>query len=159
LTEPIDLEADGYEEVSDFKDTFVFTEIMELDGESLVSGKWLDYRGEFVSVSYVVSDSDVENYIKNNVSVGTKMTVEGIIHNRVVYKETEATDLPDGDKPLVGSRSKSFTPKSFNKEIESEKKYFEITSIMEVLEGAYSEDELNDAFDSVTGEVEKLPWE
>lgn len=158
-TDPIELESDEHEEISDFRDVFVFSEIIDLEDTSLVTGKWLDYRGEFVDVDYVVEDKDVSDYIEKNVSSGTKLTIEGIVHNRVVYKETEANELPEDDKPLVGSRSKSFTPKNFNKEIESEKKYYEITGIMEVLEGAYSEEELSGSQNSTNEKKEKLPWE
>jgi len=145
-TEPVDFDAEDFEEVSDFQDTLVFDEIIELeDNEHLVTGKWLDWRGEFVDVDFVTLDEDIVAYLKE-LSYGAQLTVEGVAHNRVVYAEKQSDDEPEQGSNVIGKRPKSYQNNSATREIVSEKKYDEICAITDVLEGAYEEEpsELNE---------------
>lgn len=142
--EPIDFEAEDFEEITDFREEFVYNEffVNKKDNKAFVSGNVINYGDKVVPVVYTVElktddDKAIVDYLEKNSSYGDVLTVEGIIHNRVIgeWIENETTQR------VVGRGRQSFQRPERTFIIKGEKKEFQILSIADVKKGLYTKSE------------------
>ena len=140
--DPVDFEAEDFEEIADFNEQFVFDNVAVVDNEGFVKGYSISYNGDITPIQYVVRDKDVLNYFKENVNFGDLLKAEGIVNNRVVYKYRDAEKDEEDSGVLVGKQTKSSKQNSRIREVESEDKSMEIIGLSDHVKGAYTEEDL-----------------
>lgn len=140
-----DYNSDDFKEVSDIKDTFAFKEMVVNQEKAIVRGTVVQYGGKLVDVEYMIDtkeeiDQVIINYIKENCKFGDVLTIEGIVHNRVIgdWVETE------GSKNLVGRGSSSFGGGGKRFVVKSERKEIQIIGIVDLQKQVYTEDDLTE---------------
>lgn len=150
----VDFQADDFDEISEFKQKFVFKDVVDIGDQYLVNGYVFDYREDAVDVSFTISKDENGNElaeaIDQYVDAGDLLTVEGIVHNRATYRKADDSESSD---VFAGKSSKTFSDKTeFIKE--GERKELEIIAI--------SEQPVKGAFEVATQDEEspqKMPWE
>lgn len=154
-TSNVDFSAEDFDEISEFKQKFVFKDMADIDTQYLVSGYTFDYREESVDVAFTIGKDEngksLAKAIEEHVESGDLLTVEGVIHNRATYRkadEEESTDV------FAGKSSKTFSDNtSFIKE--GERRELEIIGISEQpVKGAFAS--MDEEEDSAP---EKMPWD
>lgn len=141
-TEDIDFEDEEFEEISEFKEDFIFDSYFadKNEGKMFIKGKTIQYGGKITPVVYTVwteteDDKAVAKYIADNCEFGTIVSANGIIHNRVIGEWVETADE---DGVLVGRKSKSFGKPSRHFVTHGELKEYQITALEDLVKGAYA---------------------
>lgn len=119
LNKEVDFDAENFEEVTYYEQEFVYVDA-DHDREAkkvFVTGRTIDYRGNFIDSQFVVDYSDgdagmkklAEAFVKK-IGFGDFLKVRGEIQNRVVYNEDEGEDNEQSDEDemlsLLGGKSK-----------------------------------------------------
>ena len=140
-----DYNAEGFKEVSDVKDTFAFKEMAVNQEKATVKGVVVQYGGKLVDVEYAIDtkeeiDRAIIDYVKKNCKYGDVLTIEGVVHNRVIgdWVETE------GSKNLVGRSSASFGGGGKRFIVTNERKEVQIIGIADLQKQVYTEDDLTE---------------
>lgn len=142
-SDEFDYNAEDFKETSEVKDTFAFKEMAVSPEKAIVRGTVIQYGDKMVDVEYVIDtkeeiDQAIINYIKENCKFGDVLTVEAIIHNRVIGDWIET----GGSKNLVGRSASSFGGGSKRFVVKSERKDIQIIGIVNLQKQVYSEDDL-----------------
>lgn len=141
---PIDFEAEDFEEVSDFKETFVFDSYFadKKEGKLFINAKTIQYGDKVTPAVYTVwtateEDKEVANYIAKNCKFGDILTTSGIVHNRVIGEWVENEETGSGG--VVGRTSKTFQKSARQFITKGELKEYQILGIESIVNGAYKE--------------------
>lgn len=150
--EELEFEADNFEEVTEFRETFVYKDSFadKKDGKLFVNGLTIQYGGKTTPVVYTVwtnteEDKEVANYMASQLKFGDLVTVEGIIHNRVIGEWVENED----NGGIVGRQSKSFGKPSRQFITKAELKEHQIIGIVDIVEGAYEKSDFEESNEEV----------
>lgn len=153
-SEDLNFEADNFEEVSEFKENFVFDSFFadKKEGKMFINGKTIQYGDKVTPAVYTVwtntdEDKEVANYIAKNCKFGDILSVTGIVHNRVIGEWVENDDSGSG---VVGRQSKSFGKHSRQFITKGELKEYQIIGIESVVNGAYQKSDFEAPVDNDT---------
>ena len=127
----IDFNDTEFLEQSDFVDEFIFNSIIKKSKEKRaeIDGYAVAYTGNVVPVKYVIDwneyseDEDVADYMIKNCKFGQQVKVEGVVHNRVTYREVKSEES-------VGRNTRSSKPR---REIDGEKREMQIIKFDKVV--------------------------
>lgn len=138
-TEPIDFDADDFEEMSDFKVNTILKET-DIIGDTLFATCFVfDYYENPIEIDFEVDnnrDKELTKYLEKKLDYGDAFSVEGDIHNRVVYSKLESNSG-------VGRKKKTFKNNNNNKyEIESERHALQIQYLDGVTKELYTPDDI-----------------
>ena len=94
---PIDFDAEDFEELSDFQQTIVFMDIVpdkDKDGQNrgIVQAKIINYNS-VEDAEYIVYDNSLYNTFKKNLKPYTAIKVWGKINNKIEKDEVTETDV------------------------------------------------------------------
>ena len=144
--EPIDFEAENFEEQADFVEDIVFSDVVDTGENAFVKAFAINYRGEPQECQFMIEavDKEVIEFFKSEVSFGDVVSVEGLVNNRVVYSYRDASEEEQDDKPMVGRKTKSSQNNSKIREIESENRSLQIIGVADVKKGLYTAEELGE---------------
>lgn len=141
-SEDLDFESEDFEEITDFKEDFVFDSFFadKKEGKMFVNAKTIQYGDKVTHAVYTVwtkeeGDKEVANYIAKNCKFGDILSVTGIVHNRVIGEWVENEGDGGG---IVGRQSKSFGKPSRQFITKGELKEYQIIGIENIVNGAYS---------------------
>ncbi len=150
--EVIDFEAEDFQEVTDFREEFVYDDFFvdKRENKAFIKGNVINYGEKIVPVIYTVEletneDRAIVDYIDKNCSYGDVLMVEGIIHNRVIGEWVEN----ENQQGIIGRGRQSFKRPERSFVIHGERKEFQITGILDVKKGLYQKAELEDTDDDV----------
>ena len=120
------------------------------ENKAFIKGNVINYGEKIVPVIYTVEletdeDRAIVDYIDKNCSYGDVLTVEGIIHNRVIGEWVEN----ENRQGIIGRGRQSFKRPERSFVIHGERKEFQITGILDVKKGLYQKAELEDTDDDV----------
>lgn len=140
-----DFSADDFEEVSEIKDTFVYREMAVNEDRALVKGTVIGNNSSLTKIEYIVDrksgfGEDIIEFIKDKCSFGDVLTVEGIVHNRVVGSFVEK----EGSGNLVGKSASSFGGSGGKFVVESERRELEMIGIVDLQSGVYTKEDLTE---------------
>lgn len=140
--EELDFEVDNFEEVSEFKEDFIFDSYFadKKEGKLFINAKTIQYGDKVTPAVYTVwtnteEDKEVANYIAKNCNFGDILSVTGIVHNRVIGEWVENEGSSGG---IVGRQTKSFGKPSRQFITKGELKEYQIIGIESIVNGAYT---------------------
>lgn len=140
-----DINADDFEEVAEINDTFAFKEMVvnESAGKAIVKGVIVQRNDKLVDVEYAIGlsqeiDKAIVDYIKSHCKFGDVLTIDGIVHNRVIGEWVEN----EAKKNLVGRSANSFGGGSKKFVIKGEQREVQIIGIADLQKAVYTEDDL-----------------
>ena len=140
-----DITADDFQEVAEINDTFAFKEmaINESVGRASVRGVVVYRNDKLVDVEYVIGlkqeeDLAIVEYIKAHCKFGDVLTIDGIVHNRVIGEWVEK----EGKKNLVGKSASSFGGGGKRFVIKGEQREIQIIGIADLQKSVYTEEDL-----------------
>lgn len=138
-----DFNAEDFKEVAEVRDTFVYREMAVNEDRALVKGTVVGNNSSLTEIEYMVDPKsefggDIIEFIKSNCSFGDVLTVEGIVHNRVVGSFVEK----EGSGSLVGKSASSFGGSGVKFVVESERKELEMIGIVDMVKDVYTKDDL-----------------
>jgi len=134
-TNEVDFEDEDFDENSNFTLGFVFKGATPMDDKVFVEGFVFDWNETPILEKFVVENDmpRLQKHLVKEASYGNVYNIEGIIHNRVTYKEVEKT--PEGEG--FGKKTGSFNGYA-SREIDSERKELQVTYSDMPIEGVYS---------------------
>lgn len=140
-----DYNAEDFKETSEIKDTFAYKEMAVSEEKATVRGVVVEYGGKMIDVEYVIDtkekiDKAIIDWIKENCNFGDVLTVDAIIHNRVIGDWVETA----GSTSLVGRSANSFGGGGKRFVTTSERKELQIIGVENLLKKVYSEDDLTE---------------
>lgn len=105
--EPIDFNADDFEEVNELTQTIVITEKSE---NGLVKGGIVSFSGQILELDFKLEDKIVKEYFQDNIKVGDLVPVNIYVFNKPIYEgegeTTERTTLKGKVKKSGGQKIK-----------------------------------------------------
>lgn len=124
-TEEINFKNPDFEETADFELSFVFKGSNVIDDKVITEGIVFDYKENPLRQNFVVYNDapDLQKFLVKEAGYGDMFKVEGMLHNRVTYKDKEKGKV---DGSGMGKKRGSFENSYTEREIESERKELEI---------------------------------
>jgi hypothetical protein len=140
-SEDIDFNEEDFKETSDFNLSLVFKDASVIDDKVFVNGYIFDWKEVPILEKFIVEDTepDLQKYLMKEAGYGDVFPVEGVVHNRVTYKEKES-EKPEGSG--LGKKRGSFDNSYTNREIDSERKELQLVYSEMPLQGVYSKKDI-----------------